>query len=410
MTGDGPWGEDMPYAWRRVPAKALFAERRELCHADDKHLTPSQKYGVLPQDEYMERTGSKVVLNLAGQHSMKHVEPDDFIIHLRSFQGGFEHSRLAGKISTAYTVLRARGPIHSGYYRWLFKSDIYISALAGLTNQLRDGQSIKFGDFARIDLPLPPLDEQRRIADFLDDQVALLDRAIALRLQQIGLLEERRQSLLEGTFGGPAPRRALRRVIQRWIDYRGATPTKTSTGIPLVTAKNIRQGVVSFEASAEYIAEDDYVDWMRRGYPLVGDVLLTTEAPLGEVAQVEDEGVALAQRVILLRPDEASVTPRWLYWYLRSPQGQSELRMRATGTTAQGIKAERLREVPIPTPGLVEQAHLLSQVEVVEQQWHDARVLLARSSALLTERRKALITAAVTGEFDVTTARPVAVA
>src|SRR4051812_19615822 len=102
------WLEQIPHAWDVLPAKALFSERRESCHADDVHLTPSQAYGVLPQEEYMAVTGSRVVLNLAGQDNMKHVEPDDFIIHLRSFQGGLERSALRGKVSTAYTVLSPR--------------------------------------------------------------------------------------------------------------------------------------------------------------------------------------------------------------------------------------------------------------------------------------------------------------
>lgn len=261
------------------------------------------------------------------------------------------------------------------------------------------------GDFA---LAWPLLPDQQRTADFLDEQTASLRTASTLRRQQEGLFEERRQALLGRIYSSPDRSLPLRRVVERWIDYRGATPPKSESGVPLVTARNIRHGSITFDSSAEYIRVEDYEPWMRRGYPRHDDVLLTTEAPLGEVAQVTDEGVALAQRVILLRPAESKVSARWLYWYLRSPQGQRELRLRATGTTAQGIKAERLREVPIPVPALLAQESALGEVEAVEQQWRSVRGLLDHSNALLVERTQALITAAVTGEFDVSTARSVA--
>jgi len=174
--------------------------------------------------------------------------------------------------------------------------------------------------------------------------------------------------------------------------------------VPLVTAKNIRDGVISFELSEEFIAEEDYDPWMRRGLPQPGDVLLTTEAPLGQVAQVFDTEFALAQRVILIRPMQDRLDPRWLYWFLRSPQGARELWLRATGTTAPGIKAERLRDVPIPVPALPEQRDRLVHVERTETAWRDSRRLILRSLGRLEELKRSLITAAVQGDFDVSSA------
>ena len=84
------------------------------------------------------------------------------------------------------------------------------------------------------------------------------------------------------------------------IDYRGKSPRKTSFGIPLVTAKIVKGGRIS--AAAEFIAMEDYDAWMRRGLPCKGDVVMTTEAPLGEVAQLDGQKVALAQRLITAPP------------------------------------------------------------------------------------------------------------
>src|SRR5947199_6715555 len=91
-------------------------------------------------------------------------------------------------------------------------------------------------------------------------------------------------------------------VIERFIDYRGKTPRKMERGIPLITAKIVKEGRLL--EPAEFIDEADYQEWMTRGYPEVNDVVLTTEAPLGEVALLRDKNVALAQRIITLRGKE----------------------------------------------------------------------------------------------------------
>ena len=106
-------------------------------------------------------------------------------------------------------------------------------------------------------------------------------------------------------------------ATERLIDYRGKTPTKTTSGIKLITAKVIKDGRILDERS-EYIASDFYDQWMRRGLPQRHDVLITTEAPMGEVAILKNsERVALAQRVILLRADERIVHSRYLFWFVR---------------------------------------------------------------------------------------------
>lgn len=134
------------------------------------------------------------------------------------------------------------------------------------------------------------------------------------------------------------------------------------------------------------------------------DVLLTTEAPLGQVAMVNDTTIALAQRVIVLRADQDACSPEWLYWYLRSPQGQAELELRATGSTALGIKADRLRGVPIPLPSPREAVRRLSRLSESVAEVETLQRQLVKQRALVVERRRALITAAVTGQFDVATA------
>jgi type I restriction enzyme S subunit len=179
------WLPKIPTGWQIANPKSLFSERNQKSTVTDIHLTPSQKYGVLPQSEYMEITSGSVVLNLTGSDNMKHVEKNDFIIHLRSFQGGIEHSNYSGKVSNAYCVLRPNREIEPRFFRWVLKSQGYIQELNATTDQLRDGQSIKFEQFASIGLPLPPIEEQRRIAEYLDKQMSQFESLIELKTRQI---------------------------------------------------------------------------------------------------------------------------------------------------------------------------------------------------------------------------------
>ena len=148
------------------------------------------------------------------------------------------------------------------------------------------------------------------------------------------------------------------------IDYRGKTPRKTSSGIPLITAKVVKGGRI--KKPTEFIAIEDYDSWMRRGIPQSGDVLITTEAPLGEVAQLCQQRVALAQRLILLRGKSEVLDNRFLKFLMQSAPVQDQLRARATGTTVLGIKQKELRQIELVLPPIHGQraiAHILGTLD-----------------------------------------------
>ncbi len=152
--------------------------------------------------------------------------------------------------------------------------------------------------------------------------------------------------------------------IEALIDYRGKTPKKTSFGVPLITAKVVKGGRI--EKPDEYISEEDYAPWMRRGIPEAGDVLITTEAPLGEVAQLGPQRVALAQRLIALRGKADVLDNTFLKYLLQSDGLQAQLRARASGSTVSGIKQSELRKVSLTLPPYPEQraiAHILGTLD-----------------------------------------------
>ena len=158
--------------------------------------------------------------------------------------------------------------------------------------------------------------------------------------------------------------RHLDDCMEALIDYRGKTPAKTPFGIPLITAKVVKGGRI--ETPDEFIAVEDYDAWMRRGIPKAGDVVLTTEAPLGEVAQLGSMRVALAQRLITLRGKPGILDNGFLKFLMQSMAVQDQLRARASGTTVLGIKQSELRKVLLTLPPIDEQcaiAHILGTLD-----------------------------------------------
>ncbi len=148
------------------------------------------------------------------------------------------------------------------------------------------------------------------------------------------------------------------------IDYRGKTPTKTTSGIPLITAKIIKNGRI--QDVNEYIAEDDYDAWMRRGIPKEGDVVLTTEAPLGEVAQLDSRKIALAQRVITLRGKKGVLDNDYLLYLLQSHDVQHQLDGRGTGSTVKGIKQSELKEIILSFPSINAQKRIAQHLKNID--------------------------------------------
>lgn len=172
--------------------------------------------------------------------------------------------------------------------------------------------------------------------------------------------------------------RPLEECLDALIDYRGKTPEKTSFGIPLITAKIIKNGRI--ETPTEFIAVDNYDSWMRRGIPKAGDVVLTVEAPLGEVAQLGPEKIALAQRVVTLRGKRGILDNTYLLYLLQTEEIQEKLRARATGTTVLGIKQSELRKVSVTLPPIADQINAAATLKTL-----DDRITLLRETNVTLE-------------------------
>ncbi|SDC60932.1 type I restriction enzyme, S subunit [Pelagirhabdus alkalitolerans] len=192
---------------------------------------------------------------------------------------------------------------------------------------------------------------------------------------------------------------SLKKNLENIIDYRGKTPTKVDSGIFLVTAKNIQNGSIQYEKSKEYVIPSEYSNIMSRGTPKIGDVLLTTEAPLGEVANVDCSDIALAQRIIKLRGN-SKLNNYFLKYFLLSDAFTQYLNTFATGSTALGIKGSKISMLKIILPPFEEQKKIIN---FLNQKTAEIDALIAdkeRLIELLEEKRQAVITETITKGLD----------
>lgn len=324
--------------------------------------------------------------------------------------------------TTEFHVLR---PLQRMSERWLFyltKCDFF-RKIGGSEMLGAGGQKRLPEEFIRnLRIGLPSFSEQETIADFLDWKTGQIDALIAKKQALIEKLKEKRLAVItQAVTKGLDPSVPLRdshiywlgQIPTHWVvggftkfvlhraDYRGKTPEKVKDGVFLVTARNIKSGYIDYELSQEFVLEDEYEQIMSRGKPVIGDLLFTTEAPLGEVANIDREDIALAQRVIKFRGEPDKLNNYFAKYWMMSVGFQSDLMSLATGSTAKGIKASKLFALRCVIPPLEEQETIVGYLDRKLSDFDEMENKVISVIEKLTEYRTALITAATTGQIDV---------
>ena len=305
------------------------------------------------------------------------------------WKGGEPRVSFGGFLTVARVKKDEINPIFVYYFfQFLFESRYF----ANLSTQTTNIANLSNALLSSVLFPLPPIEEQERIVAKLEEAFAEIDRAEKAyeELQTLaGVL--RGQILQEAIQGKLVPQMAEEGVVEqigvapderpfeipkswkwraldeifKFVYYRGKTPTKTTDGVRLITASNVRQGYVDHKR-IEFISSEEYIDRQNRGISKKGDILFTTEAPLGNVALADLDVYSAGQRVITLQTD--SENKKLLMYFMLSPYFQKALKNNATGTTAQGIKAARLKKLMLPVPPVEEQARIASKVEELLKQ------------------------------------------
>lgn len=215
------WIGRIPKNWDIKRGKYIFEQKYDKGNTVSLVLlSPTQNYGVIPQTLYEELSGfSAVKLNeKIDLNTLKTVHKGAFVISLRSFQGGFEYSYYEGVVSPAYQVFYPILKVYDGYYRFLFKTSVFIDKMNSYTMSLRDGKNIAFADFGRTYIHLPPYVEQKQIADFLDSKCAEIDALYKEIENQIKTLEEYKRSVItEAVTKGLNPEAEMKDSGIEWV-------------------------------------------------------------------------------------------------------------------------------------------------------------------------------------------------
>jgi len=285
--------------------------------------------------------------------------------------------------------------------------DFLYYALLAKTDEISGSEGAVFASINKnqieaIEVPLPVITEQKRIVTILDEVFAGIDAAVANVERNLANARDLFDSYLNSIFCRISAGWLQTTVGEHitFIDYRGRTPTKTESGLRLITAKNVKMGSLQVHPK-EFVDPAIYEKWMTRGIPQVSDVLFTTEAPLANVAQLDtDERVVFAQRVIIMQPDRKVLDPNFLKFMLMSRVIQGRIHGEATGATAKGIKASRLKQVPISFPPTLSDQHaIVETLRSVEAESCRLEGTYRSKLTALAELKQSILQKAFAGEL-----------
>jgi type I restriction enzyme S subunit len=412
-----PWLGQVPEHWQVRRTKTILRERSQKGFPDETLLASTQTKGVVRKEDYENRT----VLALKDLQLLKLVRVSDFVISLRSFQGGIEYARDQGIISPAYTILYPVKQEDHAYLAWLFKSASYIHNLTLYVTGIRQGQNIDYEKLSRSDLPLPPLSEQAAIVRYLDHADRKVRHAIRARQQLIKLLTEQKQAIIQRavTCGldpnvrlkpsgvpwlGDVPEHwevpRLKQVCTRSALYGANVPASeySADGIRFLRTTDIRDdgslkpgGVhVSPESATGYVLDD-------------GDLLISQSGTIGRsfVYNSACHGPCAYAGYLVRFVLGARVAPAYVMYYTKTPAFADFLKLMSIQSTIENVNAEKYANSVLPLPSLSEQSAIVYYLDSAMVDLDRAIDAAHREIDLLREYRTRLIADVVTGKLDV---------
>ncbi|WP_284549630.1 hypothetical protein [Aestuariimicrobium sp. T2.26MG-19.2B] len=414
---------------KTVPYRFLATEVDERAGAAELELLSVSTYlGVVPRSWLTNAEPRADDLS-----NYKICRPGDVVLNrMSAYQGALGIAMQHGMVSPDYAVLRPGPRIDARFLTYTMKSQWFVGEM---TRRVRGigapGSSsvrtprVSVESLGDIPLLCPSDTEQRRIADFLDDRVDRIDRIIAARRQQIGSTSAMDAALLQARLAQagvpdavdvetgwahttvPHGWRAttLGRVLSQLTNgYVG--PTRDilyDDGVRYIQSVHIKSGRIDFDRRPFFVSPD----WHRSHDRInlrAGDVLIVQTGAIGQVALVpEGFGEASCHALLIARCDRRIVRPEYLSEFLRSDFGQQAMFARATGALHPHLESG-VRTTPLVVPSLPAQEAILTGTRADRSALESAVASLRSSIDLLTEYKSSLITAAVTGEIDVTTA------
>ena len=414
------WIGEIPADWTLQRGKTIFAQRLTKGNQSEILLAATQKYGMLPQSEV---EGVVQVKEDADLQQFRTVHKKDFVISLRSFQGGFEYSQYEGVCSPAYQVFYNTNPICHNYYRLLFKSDGFIQKMNSMTVGIREGKNIQYSDFANSLIPVPPINQQQRIADYLDRKCSQIDAIIARQQEVIEKLKAYKLSVItEAVTKGLNPDAPMKDSGVEWI---GEIPNSWVK----VKLKNICQ-FINGDRSSNYPSPNEYVD---DGIPFLGadslcgryvditqskkitkekyysmggakihegDILYTLRgSTIGKNAMATFNDGTVASSLMVIRP--ISIVPEYLLYWVNSEEEFQQRQSYINGSTAPNLSAENVGSFVMFLPSVAEQREI---ADYLDKKCTEIELTMLKKQMMadqLSNYKKSLIYEVVTGKKEV---------
>ena len=402
----GQWIGEIPEHWEVKKIKYIFSERSEKGHPNEPVLCATQKHGVIPQNMYENRV---VVVN-KGLDGLKFVKEGDFVISLRSFQGGIEYAHYQGIISAAYTILTPSVDVNSQYIKYLFKSHQFIELLKTCVTGIREGQNINYDILRKNSIMLPPLPEQYAIVHYLKDKTLKIDQYVAARERERELLESLKQS-------------EIANVVTKGLNPNA--PMKDS-GIPWIgmipehwEVKKIR---TCFKERREKVSDKDYEalsvskigvtpqldsavktdNGDNRKKVCKGDFVVNSRSDRKGSCGFSEYDGSVSLINIVLTP--FNVFGRYYHYLFRSNDYIEEFYRQGRGIVADlwTTRYSEMKNIYIPVPPLSEQQAIVAYINEKLSKIDRCLADLQTEIDYLKEFKQRLISDAVTGQICIT--------
>ena len=413
-----PWAERVPAHWKLRRTKVLFSQRVQKGFPDEPLLAATQSQGVVKKSDYGERT----VTATKDLHLLKLVEPGDFVISLRSFQGGLEIAHCRGIISPAYTILKPRDEVRRGYFKRFFKSPDFIDSLTLFVTGIREGQNIDYERLSRVYLPVPPPDEQEAIGRFLDHWNGRLEKAIRSKRRVIALLQEQKQAIIHrAVTRGLDPNVKLKDSGIPWLGdvpkhwevrplkflcrriQNGATPPSSEQqyyengSVPWFGPSSVGAGS-DLGAPVRHLNKAAFTEGKARLINGPAILVIVIGATAGKMGLLIGEG-ATNQQITSFELKEDSVVPQFVIQQMRS--SEKWLKSTASTATIPILDSGVVNRLPVAFPPCSEQELILSSLSQQIEPLVAAITRYEREITLLREYRTRLTADVVTGKLDV---------
>jgi type I restriction enzyme S subunit len=343
----------------------------------------------------------------------KFVRPGDLVLNkMKTWQGSLAVSAYEGIVSPAYFTLELAPSVYPRFVHYLLRSEPYIAKYAAASKGIRPNQwDLPYDEFRAIQVLLPPIEEQRTIADFLDDQVARIDAILSLRRSQMVALEDLSGNMVSEAF--EISRVSWTRLghvatVQSGVTVDAGRSADGGIPTPYMRVANVKAGSLDLAEVKEIRLSPADAERFRLR---IGDVLMTEGGDLdklgrGTVWRGEVTGAVHQNHVFAVRPRLDLLLPEYLALYTAASPARVYFETTGTRTTnLASTSASKVLDLPVPLPGIEIQREIVDCLVGSLAGIESTRSALTRSIDLLNEYKRSLTTAAVTGELDVTTAR-----